>query len=365
MNKKIPLFWPQQFKIEWLKALADVFSTRWLGQGPLVEKFEKEFGKKFKYDYCLAINSGSAALELAYNLIGIGKGDEVITTCFTCTATNIPLVRMGAKIIFADINKNLLIDYSDVKKKITKKTKAIVVVTLGGLPVDERIFNLAKKKNIPVVVDAAQSVGISEKKWDYICYSFQAIKHFTTGDGGMLVIKNENEYKRAKKLRWFGIDREAKKRVNFQCLNNREITMEIEEPGYKFHMNDISAAMGLVGLKHTDEILKYRKLLCDTYADNLPKNVRCVYGGSHWLMAIITENRDDTIEYLRSNGIECDMVQLRNDIFKVFGGKKQNLPNMNRLESQYIYLPLNPKVTVRDVKYITSTLKKWKIKQNN
>lgn len=348
----IPLFYPQLYKEEWLEALAKIFDTRWLGQGPMVEEFEKEFGKKFNYGYCLALNSGSAALELAYHLADIKLNDEVITPCFTCTATNLPLIRKRAKIVFADINDNLLIDYRDVKRKITKKTKAIVAVTLGGLPVDKRIFDLG----LPVIVDAAQSVGVSEKKGDYICYSFQAIKHFTTGDGGMLVVRNKTQYERAKKLRWFGIDREAKKRVNFYCLNNREMTMEIEEPGYKYHMTDVAAAMGLVGLRHTDEILKYRKLLCDTYAGNLPKNIRCIYGGSFWLIAIITKDRDSTIEYLRSNGVECDLVQLRNDIFKVFGGTKQNLPNMNRLESDYLYLPLNFKVTADDVKYISKLL---------
>lgn len=356
----IPLFWPQQFKKEWLRALSDIFDTRWLGQGPLVEQFEKEFGKKFNYDYCLSVNSGSAALELAYHLIGIGAGDEVISTCFTCTATNIPLVRRGAKIIFADVNDNLLIDYEDIKKKISKKTKAIVAVTLGGMPVDKRIFTLAKKHKISVVVDAAQSVGISEKKGDYVCYSFQAIKHFTTGDGGMLVVRNKKAYERAKKLRWFGIDREAKKRANYNALNNREITMEIEEPGFKYHMNDIAAAMGLVGLKHSDEILKNRQNICAYYTNNMPDGIKCVYGGSCWLFGILTDNRDDLTTYLRENGIGCDLVQLRNDIFKIFGGRKQNLPNMNRLESKYMYLPIHSKITKKELKFIIGKLKQWR-----
>ena len=355
MNK-IPLFWPQIYKSEWLESLSKVFDTRWLGQGPLVGQFEKEFGEKFGYNYCLAVNSGSSALELAYHLIGIGPGDEVISTCFTCTATNLPLVRRGAKIVFADINDNLLIDYDDVAKKVTPKTKAIVVVTLGGLPVDERIFDLAKSLKIPVVLDAAQSLGVFEKRGDYICHSFQAIKHFTTGDGGMIILRKGDEYDRAKKLRWFGIDREAKKKVDFNCLVNREITMEIEEPGFKYHMADIAAALGLVGLKHTDEILDYRKSLCEHYAKNMPEHIRCVYGGSCWLFAILTNNRDATLDYLRDNGVECDLVQLRNDIFQVFGGKRQDLPNMNRLEGEYLYLPLHGNITFDNVDYITNLL---------
>jgi len=352
----IPLFWPQQYKKEWLKALADVFDTRWIGQGPLVDQFENEFGKKFGYDYCVAVNSGSAALELAYHLIGIGEEDEVITPCFTCTATNMSLLRHKAKIVFADTGNDLLIDYKDVKKKVSSHTKAIIAVTLGGLPVDEKIFNLAEKLGIPVVVDAAQSLGVSEKQGNYICYSFQAIKHFTTGDGGMLVVRNEDEYNRAKKLRWFGIDREAKRRVDFNCLVNRQITQEIEEPGFKYHMNDMAAALGLVGLKHTDEILDYRKDLCARYAAKMPKDIKCIYGGSHWLFAVLTKDRNNLIEYLRNSGVECDLVQLRNDIFQAFGGKRWDLPNMNRLENEYLYLPLHCNVTHNHVDYITKLL---------
>lgn len=359
----ISLFWPALYKDEWLKELEKVFSTRWIGQGPLVDKFEKRFGNKFGFDYCLSVNSGTAALELAYHLIGVGEKDEVLTTVLTCTATNIPLLRRRAKIKFLDISDNLTVDFEDLKRKISPKTKAIVVVNLGGMQVDKRIFPLAKKHGIPVVVDACQSLGISELQGDYICYSFQAIKHFTTGDGGMLVVRNKKEYERAKKLRWFGIDREAKKRADWKWNVNQKIVMDINVPGYKYHMNDIAATMGLVGLRHTDEILEYRKLLCSTYADNLPNNVPGIYGGSCWLMAIITKNRDKIIDYLRGHGVECDLVQFRNDIFKIFGGVKQNLPNMNRLESKYLYLPLNSRVTIEDVKYICRLLHEVRFKK--
>lgn len=358
--RKIPLFWPQQFKNEWLASLRRVFDTRWLGQGPLVEEFEKKFGEKFGYKYCLGVNSGTSALELAYHLIGIGKGDEVITTSLTCTATNIPLLRRGAKIVFADINENLVIDYADVEKKATPKTKAIVAVTLGGMPVDKRIFRLAKSLRIPVVIDAAHSLGVSEPYGDYVCYSFQAIKHFTTGDGGMLVARNKKNYARAKKLRWFGIDREKRRRRNWNWLVRHQVAMEIGEPGYKYHMNDITAALGLVGLRHTDEILNYRRGLCDYYAVRMPDNIRCVYGGSCWLFAIITKQRNSLIEYLRKNGIECDTVQLRNDVFKVFGGKRQNLPKMNEAENKYLYLPLHSKLTRNDIDHIIKAIIKWK-----
>jgi dTDP-4-amino-4,6-dideoxygalactose transaminase len=224
--------------------------------------------------------------------------------------------------------------------------------------VDRRIFSLAKKLKIPVVVDACQSLGISEKYGDYACYSFQAIKHFTTGDGGMLILRNRGEYQKAKKLRWFGIDREAKKRAGWRTLVNHPMAMEIEEAGYKYHMTDIAAAMGIVGLRHSDRILGYRKKLCEEYIKGLPDYIK-ICGGAYWLFALLTENVGGLIKYLRRNNIECDIVQLRNDRFKIFGGRKQDLPNMNRLESKYFYLPLHCNISLDDVRYITKTIRKW------
>lgn len=351
--ENINLFYPAILKNEWLQELAKVFNTRWLGQGPLVDEFEKQFAEKFKYKYCLSVNSGSAALELAYHLIGIGPGDEVLTPVFTCTATNIPLLRRQAQIKFLDVNDNLTVNFDDLSNKISDKTKAIVVATIGGLPIDSRVFTLAKEYNVPVVIDAAQSLGVREESGDYICYSFQAIKHFTTGDGGMLVVNNTADYARAKKLRWFGIDREAKKQADWRWTVNHKMALDIEEPGFKFHMNDIAATLGIVGLKHSDEILKIRQDLCEVYAKNISNKV--IYGGACWLFAVLVKNREGVIKRLREHKIECDVVQIRNDIFKVFGGR-QVLPNMDRLESQYLYLPLHPQLTKSEVKHIAKLL---------
>ena len=170
------------------------------------------------------------------------------------------------------------------------------------------------------------------------------------------MVRDRNDYDRAKKLRWFGIDREAKKRADWKCLVNHQMAMEIEEAGYKYHMNDVAAAMGLVGLRHSDEILAYRQSLCEQYAQTLPLWMQTIYGGSCWLMAVLVDNRDEVMDLLNRNGVECDLIQLRNDIFKVFGGKRQDLPNMNRLEGKYFYLPLNKQVTIQDIDYIAEIL---------
>jgi perosamine synthetase len=347
----IPLFHPEtRYWQECSDAVGEVLKTRWWGQANKVDEFEKVFSNDFNYQYSLSLNSGSAALELAYHLIGINEGDEVITPVLTCTATNIPLLRMKAKIVFADINRDtLLIDFKDVEHKITKKTKAIVAVTLGGLPIDKELFEIAKKYNIPVVIDAAQSLGISENYGDYITYSFQAIKHFSTGDGGMLIVRNLDEYKRAKSLRWFGIDREKKIEAGWQAWKDREMTIDIKEPGFKFHMNDINAAIGIVMMKYSDEILEYRKKLVAIYNQEL-KGIHSISGGSFWLYGVLINNRDIIANKLIQKGIDVNMVHLRNDIYSSFGSKRQNLPNMNYIEDKYLYLPLNTSITEEDVK---------------
>jgi perosamine synthetase len=357
------LFYPAVLKEEWLEELSKIFDTRWLGQGPKVNEFEEEFSRKFDYNYCLALNSGSSALELAYHLVGIKEGDEVLTPIFTCTATNIPLKRRNANIKFIDIDDKLNPSFEDIEKKITKNTKAIVVVNLGGILHDRRIYDLAKMNNIPLIVDACQSLGIEEPHGDYICYSFQAIKHFTTGDGGMLVVKNKDEYDRAKILRWFGIDREKKIKNNWAWIVNHQMALDIEEPGFKYHMNDIMATMGLVGLRNSDKLLEKRKEIASVYFSmfntKIPeryKYIPTIYGGSYWLFAIITKNRNKMIESLKSNGIESDPIQLRNDIFSIFGGKKQDLPNMNEMENKYLYIPMHINMTCEEAEEIANCI---------
>ena len=158
------------------EAMVSTLSTRWIGQGPKCDTFEQMFKAKFNVEFPVSMNSGSAALETAYELAGITNGDEVITTPLTCTATNIPLLRMGAKIVWADIDKNTLcVNKSDILRKITARTKAIVNVHLGGI--DNNLGDMP----VPIISDACQALGVFNG--DYTCCSFQAIKHITTGDG--------------------------------------------------------------------------------------------------------------------------------------------------------------------------------------
>lgn len=349
------MFYPYVSELQ-QNAVAEVLKTRWIGQGPKVDEFEQKFEEKFNTPYAISVNSGSAAIETACDLIGLGKGDKVITTPLTCTASNLPLVRRGCELIWADIRKDTLnLNLNDVARKALKygDIKAIMNVHLGGIKSD------ITAANIPVIDDSAQALGIYRLESDYSCYSFQAIKHITTGDGGMLVVKNNDDYRNAKLLRWFGIDREKKKACDWQAFREREMLFDIELPGHKRQMNDIAAAMGIAGLEEYDKIIKQREEIFNVYQSIKMDGLTLIDGEEnvYWLATFLVEDREGFIKKLYDHNIETNVVQARNDIYQIFGGKRQDLPNMNWAEDRYISIPLHNKMSVEDALYIKEVIK--------
>ena len=199
--------------------LNSVIYSGWIGQGPKVKEFEKRLGDQFENDKVLALSAGTHGLSLALRLAGVGLGDQVITTPLTCTATNMPILMNGADIVWADIKPtDLNIDSRSVEACVTERTKAIMVVHWGGYPCDmDELRKIADDNNLKIIEDAAHAFDSTYKRTmigdctysDYCMMSFQAIKHLTTVDGGALFLKDKDEYKRAKLLRWYGIDRES------------------------------------------------------------------------------------------------------------------------------------------------------------
>lgn len=319
-------------------------SGGYIGEGPQVKAFEKEFGEKFGFDHVASVNSGAASLELAYELAGIGPGDEVIVPVLTHPASGLPGVHRGAKIVFADIEKDLNISVEDVRNKITSNTKAIVFVHFGG---NNRglteIIELAKERNLIVIEDAAQAVGSDYwGKADFTCVSLQAIKTLTSVDGGFLICKDKQMHEKAKRLRWFGYDRE---------LKQKEGDTDITEAGYKYHMNDVIAAIGRGNLKSIDVILAHRKKLRDEYVKNgIPSSI--------WFAHVLSPKRAELIAFLKENGVASGDYHYRNDKYTIFGGRKE-FPVMDAVESQYLLLPLHRGVTVEDVQRIARLVAKY------
>jgi perosamine synthetase len=343
----------------------EVLKSRWIGQGPKVEEFELAFESKFSYPCkSLAVGSGTDALHLAYLLSGIKEDDEVIVPVFTCTATNIPLLYIGAKIVFCDIDHNLNINADAIEELITPKTKAIVCVHYGGLPCEmDKIWYLAEKYNLKVIEDNAHALGATYKgeiigsQSDFSMFSFQAIKHITTADGGMLAIKDPELLEKAKRLRWFGIDRLQKQKGIWDN--------DITEIGYKYQMTDIAASMGLASLEEFDEHLAHRQNLYKLYCENLKntKGIRII-GSEYqnrehaaWLLTAEVDNREGFMSHLRRHKIESSQVHFRNDRYTIFGGRQEGkFTNMDAMEDRYIVLPLHAKVSESDVKYIAEVI---------
>ncbi len=345
----------------------DTLSTRWIGQGPKVDRFENMFSEKFgNGNISLSCGSGTDALHLSYLLANLKEGDEVISPLFTCTATNIPFLYMGVKIRFADVQPGTLnIDPKHVRELVNEKTKAIVCVHYGGLPCDmDELQAIANEWNIPIIEDAAHAVGAKYKdKYigsisDFTMFSFQAIKHITTGDGGMVTFKNDKElHERGKRLRWFGIDRSAKQKGIWEN--------DIKDIGFKYQMNDISAAMGIAALEEFDDVLKYRKELFSKY-ENLLKNIPGLQfvGGEYkdrehaaWMCTVIVDDREKLMKKLRENNIESAQVHYRNDRYSIFGGRKIEFPNMDSIEDKYLVLPLHTKMAIADVEKVANVIK--------
>ena len=368
MSEGTVLFHPYISKNSF-KNVKKVLSGRWIGQGPLVDKFETKFKKMFgKKMNCLATGSGTDSLHLSYILAGLKKGDEVIAPLFTCTATNIPLLYMGINIKFADIDPQTMnISIQSVQKLISKKTKAIICMHYGGLPCDmDELQKLATKYKIPLIEDAAHALGATYKKKpigsisDFTMFSFQAIKHITTADGGMLCMKKNDLYKKAKRIRWFGIDREKKQKATWEN--------DIYEIGYKYQMTDLGAAVGLEGLKDFKKVLSHRKKIFNIYLDLLQKNknILCVNKDdgkrthAAWLFTIISKRKDYIQKKLRERRIETNQVHFRNDKYSIFRKfvKGKKFPNMDYAENKYLAIPVHHKVSTQKAKYIANLINK-------
>lgn len=360
------LFYPNVPK----KAIAEVtkvLQSRWIGQGPRVTDFENAFSARFApKGRSLAVGSGTDAMHLAYILAGLKPGDEVITPVFTCTATTIPFLYMDVKFRFADVDPETLnISVEHVRQLVNEKTKAIVCVHYGGLPCDmKELLAIGEQYGIPVIEDAAHALGATYEGKPigsvspFTMFSFQAIKHITTGDGGMLVVHEDEIAKKGERIRWFGIDRSNKQKGTWEN--------DIWEVGYKYQMTDISAAMGLAALEEFDETLAYRQKLFNIYKKKLVNVPGFKLIGTNytdrthaaWLCTAIVEKRVDFMNYLRDNKIESGQVHYRNDRYSVLGGRRDDLPMMDSIEDKYIVLPLNNHLTTDQIEYVCETIKK-------
>jgi len=334
----------------------------YIGEGPVVAAFEKAFNEQIGTRYALATTSCTTALHLALAAAGVGPGDEVITTAQTMAATSHAVLAHYARPVFADIQYLTgNIDPKDIEHRITDWTRAILPVHWAGYPCDmDEIHAVARKHGLPVIEDAAHAIGAAYKGKPigtlspFTCFSFQAIKHITTGDGGMLCCTKKEDFDRARRRRWYGIDR--KKR---QPSDLGEPTWDMKEIGYKYHMNDIAASLGVEHIKDLPAILKRRRQIARIYREAL-KSVPGITLLEHrddrksacWLFTLHVERRPDFARKMRSKGIEVSVVHRRIDTNTIFGPVRKDLTNLARFDQTQISLPIHSMLTDGDISLI-------------
>jgi dTDP-4-amino-4,6-dideoxygalactose transaminase len=393
MNKNIPLF-----KVYMSKNVTEninkVLHSGFIGQGPIVDQFEEKLKKFFNTDYLVTLNSATSAEHLALHLLkkpnisidnldgimsyeskwhGLQDGDEVLATPLTCTATNFPILANNLNIKWVDIDpKTLNMDIDDLARKITPKTKVIFLVHWGGYPMDLDKLKEIQNKTFsmygfkPVIIeDCAHAFGSKFNGKNIgshgnICtFSFQAIKHLTSVDGGALILPHKELYNRSKLLRWYGIDRDSD-RKDFRC------EADIPEWGFKFHMNDVNASIGMTNLSEVEEnVIKIHKEN-GIYYDEMLKNIDGItllerdprMESSYWIYSLLVERKDDFARYMKECGITTSQVHERNDIHSCLSKYRVQLPNLDNIRNKLSAIPVGWWVNKEDREYIVECIKK-------
>jgi perosamine synthetase len=332
--------------------VSEVLQSTFLSEGKLVADFESALSHQLGILNPVAVNSGTAALHLALVVAGIGIGDEVIIPSQTFIATGLAVMMTGAVPVFADIQLHTgNIDPADVERKISPKTKAVMPVHWGGYPCEmDQLIEIATRYNLLVIEDAAHAIGAKYKGnfvgalGDMTCFSFQAIKHLTTGDGGLLACKDQNHFERAMVLRWFGIDRK-----NSPIGSSGEREYNLKELGYKYHLNNYAAALGLANLEVLSANLKRRREIAEYYNTEL-KDVPGLdlfsydqdKESSYWLYGFHVEKRDAFISKLASAGIPSSVVHVgihKNELFT--HDSVNTLHVQNAFDKSQVHIPVH------------------------
>lgn len=381
---------------EAINAATETLKSGMLTQGPRVEEFEQDLKNYFGTHYVLTLNSATSGLTLAMRLLknadpsfewpGFNEEtDYVLTPALTCFATTTALLGNNVKLQWLDVDSTTAnIDLTTLASKLTPQTKVIYLVHWAGVPVDleklDQILEEAKPRlgfKPQVVEDCAHSFGakFNDKRLGNhgnICvYSLQAIKQLTTSDGGIITLPYESLYQRCKLLRWFGIDRDKR---NYKAKDHR-LENDISEYGYKFHMNDLNASLGIHNLKHIDRLnaiaLSNAKYYDEQLADiselellKVPSKASPVY----WLYTIFVKSGTPSTDtrkrqfmtYMQKLNIMTSQVHNRNDINScVAEFATDKLPNLDRMENEIVCIPVGWWVTPSDREYIVNSIKNF------
>jgi len=368
-NKNLIRTWSVFVPKETIDELKKTLDSTWLNTGKKEKEFREKIKTHFNTKYAVACNSGTSALKMSLSAAGVGYGDEVVSTPYTFIATNTSILEVGATPVFADIDYDTLnISPKSIYEKITKKTKAIMVVHYGGLPVELNVIrDIGNHFKIPVIEDSAHAMGSKYRneyigsKGDFVTFSFQVIKIVTCGDGGIVTTTNEEYYKRLKEYAWFGVDREDRVPNTLDPLSD-----DITRLGYKANMNDITATMACVAMDNLEEQLEKRQFIGEFYRSNLKsiKKLKLIeypeYSHPNYqIFPVHIKNRQRFADFMMSNNIQVIINNRRNDKYSIFGGMRSDLPNTDKADLDVILLPCHGGLSANDLSYIIDKISEY------
>jgi perosamine synthetase len=363
----IPIFRPWYDQAE-ERGVVEVLRSGWIGLGPKTAEFEKRFAAYIEAPYAVAVNSATAALHLALHVLNL-SGGEVITTSLTFVSSNHAILYNGAIPVFADIEPDTLnIDVHSIERNLSDQTRAILVVHYGGHACDmDPILDLAKERNIPVIEDAAHACGGTYKgrKLGSIgtigCFSFHAVKNLATGDGGMIAIHDPGFDKKLRRLRWCGIDKDTWNRSEVDQKYSWYYT--VQELGFKYHMNDITAAIGLVQLEKLDRANARRREIVSYYNDRfadlgwLERPVEKEYTRSALHNYVIKlDRRDELIAHLQARRISAGVHYFPIHLYSMYRKFRADVPVTESVWRRLVTLPLYPGMTDADVERVIDAI---------
>lgn len=361
------------------EAQADVGKTLqsgYIAQGPSVDEFEHVLAEHFGNPRMVTVNSCTSAIHLALHLIkqqfGLPDGTEILSSPMTCAATNFPALANRFALRWIDVDpRTMNFDLDDAAKKLSRETRILMFVHWGGYPIDYRRLGELKAdyrrrfdQDLIVVEDCAHAwesryngrlVGsISDDH--FAAFSFQAIKSLTTGDGGLLITPPGEIYRAARMARWFGLDRDNK--LDFRSAQ------DIAEWGFKFHMNDIAASIGLANYPHVAGLVAKQKANARFYYEEL-KSVggltllerRAEYDGSYWLFTILVENRPAFVEAMTARGVQVNQVHTRNDKYTALAEFEAPLPQLDSIAERMICIPVGWWLDDRDRQTVVDAIR--------
>ena len=366
-------------------AVSQTLMSGFVTQGPRVDEFEEKLVAKFNHPHILTLNSATAGLTMAARLLETPSGDwpgfnpatdVVLSTPLTCTATNFAIRANRFNIRWVDADPETCnMDLVDLETQLDHTTKIIMIVHWGGTPVDLVKLDEILDRKAPelgfrprVIEDCAHAFGskLNGKHigtWNNIAvFSLQAIKHMTCGDGGLIFLPNEDLYERAKLLRWYGIDR------NKRNYDRKDLRLEhdVVEWGYKFHMNDINATIGLANLGHIDEATAAHthngRRIADAVAGltnvsllKEPANCESVY----WIYTLKVRDAKEFIEFMKDREITASQVHKRNDVHSCLADYKRPLAQLDALENHYVCVPCGWWLSDADLECIIQAIKDY------